>query len=151
MGQRRIYQTRWPYFITTNIRDNEWYLTNTSRAKMVSENIFYYTRQLNFKLYSYVIMPDHLHLLVKPNELGKNISKFMQGVKCFTKKNVRDIFEVKGSIWQKSFHYQIIKHKERFINTIRYIQNNPRKKDLEDKYYQLPYYYIDKQQIIAYQ
>ncbi len=74
-------------------------------------------------LYAYVIMPDHLHMLVKPGE--ENLPKIMQKIKGKSSFAIR-----KGSIWQKGYFDFAIVSEKKFKEKFNYIHCNPVKKGL---------------------
>lgn len=65
MTQRRIYQSEYPYFVTTNVnvKEGEWLFDEIKYAQLLSEVIFKAGKLKYFDVLGYQIMPDHLHLL----------------------------------------------------------------------------------------
>ena len=75
---------------------------------------------------SYVIMPNHIHLLLRvyADEFGRplvapTISRVIKQLKGIVSK------QVGISIWQKSFHDHIIRNLEDYEEHINYIYENP--------------------------
>ena len=114
-----------------------------------------YIRQLNdfydyLSVESYVIMPNHIHmlLLVKENknviQLGQSrtpvptnveransvCSKFVSTLKRFCNK------EFGENIWQARFHYHIIRNREDYEEHLRYIHENPMMWQFDELYFQ---------------
>ncbi len=80
----------------------------------------------NIKIYNYVIMPNHIHLLLGIEEsangrpmVAPTISRVMKQMKGYVSKQIR------YSIWQKSFIDHIIRNEKDFIEHYTYIENNP--------------------------
>ena len=73
----------------------------------------------------------------------KNISMLMKGIKSYTAKQIHEVVNWSGSIWQKSFFYSIVGNKKRLKRVVYYIRNNPKKDNLIAKYYKIPYMFID--------
>ncbi|GHC43436.1 transposase [Roseibacillus persicicus] len=67
---------------------------------------------------SFVIMPNHVHLLVQPFVELEKLIKIWKGV------SARKIG--KGSIWQGNYRDTMIRDAEHFRNTVRYIRKNPK-------------------------
>lgn len=67
---------------------------------------------------SWVIMPNHVHLLFTPLKPLPQIMKIWKGV------STRKIG--KGSIWQPNYRDTLIRNSEHFVNAVRYIRRNPR-------------------------
>lgn len=83
------------------------------------------------KLDKYVIMPNHLHLILWITETADNaptISHVVQQMKGFVTK------QLGVSIWQKSFHDHVIRGEPDYQEIWEYIENNPLKWTL-DRYY----------------
>jgi len=86
----------------------------------------------------YVIMPNHVHLIVtvnfengasgKPRPTNAAIPKIISSIKRFTNKQAG--FE----IWQTSYHDHIIRNEADYRRIWQYIDENPAKWE-EDKYY----------------
>lgn len=82
----------------------------------------------------YVIMPNHIHLLIaiegpmKASAPTISVPNFIRSFKVLVSK------EIGQSIWQRSYYDHIIRDEEDYINHLRYIEDNP-VKWLEDKYY----------------
>ena len=94
------------------------------------------------KLFSYVIMDNHIHLIAA----SENLSKTMQSIKSYTSKHLIESFQAKNidwllnelklgkadhklnstyQIWQEGFHPQEILTHEMMLQKIEYIHNNP--------------------------
>lgn len=79
----------------------------------------------------YVIMPNHIHLIITiDNEYGRIISAptVIGQFKRYVSKKCG------FSIWQKSFYDHIIRDNEDYLTKAQYIENNPSKWQ-EDQYY----------------
>lgn len=74
----------------------------------------------NVELGEYVIMPDHIHMiLIKKQKDTNTISKIIQQLKGKITK------EIGYSIWHKLFYDSIIKTKKDYLIVKKYIKNNP--------------------------
>lgn len=82
----------------------------------------------------YVIMPNHIHLLIaidgpmKASAPTISVPNLIRSFKVLVSK------EIGQSIWQRSFYDHIIRDEEDYLNHLRYIEDNPAKWS-EDKYY----------------
>jgi putative transposase len=74
-----------------------------------------------YELHAYVVMPDHLHLLITPFESVERAVQLIKGGFSFRAK--RD-FEWKGEIWQKGFTDHRIREVEDWQRHLAHIQNN---------------------------
>ena len=76
----------------------------------------------NVKIDEYIIMPNHIHLIINifrtnQNNISKIIGQYKRKVSI----------ELKYSIWQKSFYEHIIKNYYEYLKIKQYIIENPRK------------------------
>ena len=75
------------YYITTNVYKRLAIFTRPAFIIPLYDSLHFYRHQYGFKLLGYVIMPDHIHLLLWPlNETS--ISDFMRDFKTFTAKRL---------------------------------------------------------------
>lgn len=154
MSQRRIFVDGEIYFITTRTFDKYPVFENIKFCQILLNNICYYRKKLKFKLLAYCILPDHLHLLIRPRRRF-NISQIMQLIKYRTTSDIRKFEishcsgepgsplhngnEICGTIWQKSFYDRIIRNDRQLQNTINYINCNAVHHELVDDPVKWPY------------
>ncbi len=113
------------YFITTSLGQKTPSFSERE-AEIVQETILDLASSKEVMLYAYVIMPDHIHLLIKPLNLG--ISKTLQLIKGRASRKIN-----KGSFWQKGFVDFTILTNKKFQEKFNYIHYNPVKKGLVEK------------------
>lgn len=90
---------------------------------IVIENLEFYRERLRFLLHAYVVMPDHLHLLLTPGEIS--LSDIMRSFKSHTAKQIISTLGSGGPIWQSRFHDRAIRGETHFLSAIEYIHQNP--------------------------
>ena len=77
------------YFIT--FRTYKGIILDEASKQIIFDNIIYYSNSY-YQLYSFVIMPDHVHIILQPKELGNgkyvNLSKIMQAIKGYSAKQI---------------------------------------------------------------
>jgi putative transposase len=105
------------YFITTRIKNEGRFLTE-HEAEIVVNTILDSSTRKEITLYAYVIMPNHVHLLIKPTSYG--ISKAMQFIKGRSSRQMNE-----GNFWQKGFFDFGILTEEKFREKFNYIHSNP--------------------------
>jgi REP element-mobilizing transposase RayT len=85
------------------------------------------------KIIKYVIMPDHVHMIIyifdeykiingtsrTPSPTNKKIPSVISALKRFVNKKTG------FNIWQRSYYDHIIRNKKEFFEIFRYIENNP--------------------------
>jgi REP element-mobilizing transposase RayT len=115
--------------MTTTVTFNrEPVFKDSKAANIVLEAILFGKRQKWYYLLSFVIMPDHIHLVLVPRE--KNISECMKSIKGFSSRQINELFNRKGSIWQAGFYDYILDSDEEVLSRIRYIEENPVRKGM---------------------
>lgn len=87
-------------------------------------------------LHSWVVMPNHVHLLVSLRE-GEVLAGLMQSWKGFTSRAINRLLHRSGTLWQKDYHDCLIRNTEHFWNCAKYIRNNPAKASLAESEYLL--------------
>ena len=143
------------YFITICTKDMQCLLSSVvgaddlgsphielkSCGKIVEKNIAVMNNIYNnMNVESYVIMPNHIHLLIhifnglqgspRSSTPTNLISRFVAAFKKYTNK------EADGNLWQRGFHDHIIRNEEDLYNHIQYINENPKKWIMgKDEYY----------------
>jgi len=80
------------------------------------------------ELDTFIIMPDHLHAIIKSNHLDERrpLSEIIRGFKSFSAQQINKMRQTNGMpFWQRNYYEHIIRnHNE--LNKIReYITNNP--------------------------
>jgi putative transposase len=87
------------HFITTRTYENRPYFKDESLAHILLTEIKFYTQRYGFSLMGYVIMPDHLHLLMWWNKEEKptlTVSRIMQGIKAGTAMRIVNLLKNRG-------------------------------------------------------
>ena len=97
-----------------------------------------YTEKWVCPVLAYCLMPDHVHLLVKPGE-DSSLAKTMQGITlCYTQYSNKK-YNKSGRLWE-SRYYSCIVDKENYLWTVaRYIEQNPIRSGIVDKEEEYPY------------
>jgi REP element-mobilizing transposase RayT len=113
------------YFITWDLLKKHGEFSPAERSFVVS-TLLHFNRD-RYYIYAYVVMDDHVHVLVKP--LGEyDMSKVLQGWKSYTANQLQRRFKRQGSIWQKDSYTHIIRDEEDFITKAEYILTNPQRR-----------------------
>lgn len=91
-----------------------------------------------FKLHDFVIMPDHIHLLVTVNK-GMTIEKAMQLIKGRFSYRLKRECGYLGEVWQRGFSEERADDLQSFTCFQDYIAKNPVKAGLADVSGEYPY------------
>jgi len=117
------------FFVTSRTAEGKPILQTDRMAALFVEVLGGYMRAGKFRVHDFVVMPNHIHLLVT---LGADISiekamQLMKGNFSFRAKNDLGFL---GEIWQRGFSDVRIKDEESFRAHQQYIYNNPVKAGL---------------------
>ena len=151
MGRSRykIYEQQAPHFLTCTI--NNWIpiFTRPVTVQVILDALAYRQEQRDLKIYAYVILENHLHLIVQSQALQAEISSF----KSWTAKCLLEVLKTQGAerilkqlafykkahktdreyqVWEEGSHPQQIQNDEMMRQKIEYIHNNPVKRGYVD-------------------
>ena len=92
--------------------------------KIVADALEYFDGE-RYLLHSYVIMPNHVHVLVEP--FGENkIGEILHSWKSFTANEINKQMGSSGAVWRRESYDRIIRDEEHYQNVLRYIADNPK-------------------------
>ncbi len=94
-----------------------------SATREIVENALKYFHGDRYILDSFVIMPNHVHVIVKPLDDHK-LSDILHSWKSFTAKEINKATKTEGRIWMDESYDTIIRYSEDLIDCRRYISNN---------------------------
>lgn len=97
----------------------------TEKLQSMQEDYFY--------LYSYTIMPNHIHLLIKPLEKDSapvSLSEIMKSFKGTTARNINKALNREGALWFREYFDHWVRSQQELVNVIEYMRNNPVKAGL---------------------
>ncbi len=113
--------------------DSPKFLNDDKVAEIVKE-CFHFWHNKRYELICYCIMPNHIHILIKPlqDEEGRYylLNKIVYTWKSFTAKKINLVIGKSGKIWCDEHYDHVIRTEEEFRNTVLYVMNNPVKASL---------------------
>ena len=84
---------------------------------------------LKWRLYTAVVLPDHVHALaqplLQPEDGTYNLSEVLHSVKRFSARKINQGRGVQGSLWQDECFDRIVRDDAEFLEKWQYIRNNP--------------------------
>lgn len=78
-SQKRKFEDYSTYFVTTNTQNRYPYFKHKILCQLFIEELILCKEFKKFNLYGFVVLPDHVHLLIQP--FGKNLSNIMSYLK----------------------------------------------------------------------
>ncbi len=127
------------FFITTSTFNSFHRFEINEDYEIALENIEFYRIRDNTKIHGYVIMPNHLHLLLTIPE-DRNISSFIRDTKKRVAYEYLKNRKMKiQKFWQYRFDDVFIYSEEIFTVKLKYIHYNPVKAGLANRPEDWPY------------
>jgi len=99
------------------------YLQNPHVAALIQDTLLLFDGE-RYKLSAWVIMPNHMHLLLKPIE-GHTLSGILHSLKSYTASEANKLLNRKGKFWMEDYFGRYIRNAEHFARTVVYIESNP--------------------------
>ena len=132
-----VYTTDVPIHLTVCANDGRPF-ERQGVATMVCGSVERCAELLNFRLFAYCLMPDHLHLVVSPAESRKPISEYLKRLKGFTTHEYHRMVGTYGLL-QASAHDRVKRPGESIETLVRYIADNPVRAGLVRAWTDWPY------------
>lgn len=111
------------YFITANCIDKKNIFQTDRMAALLMAVIFHYRDEKNYLLHEFVIMPNHLHLLMTP--AGARLEKCLQLIKGNFSYRAKKELLFMWEIWQGSYYDRRVRNAAEYQSDRHYIQQNP--------------------------
>ena len=130
-SRNRIYEEHYPYFITLSIVDEISLFADPLLSDLILDSLSFMQKN-RIKIHAYVVMHNHMHVIVKGGELTSHIRKF----KSYTARSIIDSLKDRGrkrlldklhhskhnhhkdseyQVWQEGFHPKQISSHEMMI------------------------------------
>jgi putative transposase len=128
------------YFVTFNTWERMVLIPEA--RQIVLEACLFFANQ-RYRLFSLVVMPDHVHLLLQPlpRSSGKywTLSSIMHSIKSYSAKQIPKVMTHLGTVWQPERFDRIVRSPREFANVCEYIRQNPVKANLSESPDQYPF------------
>jgi REP element-mobilizing transposase RayT len=119
-------------------------------VKVILDSLKYLQKDVGLKVYAFVVLENHLHLVVQSENIAKDMARF----KSFTARNIIDYLKLNNAksildqlnfykkyhkqdrefqLWQEGMQPKQIQNAEMMKERINYIHNNPVKRGYVDK------------------
>ena len=112
------------YFETTKCGEGRVVFQVPENAQILIEALFHYRDQGAYLLHGYIVMPDHLHLILTPSETT-SLEKAVGMVKGGSSHRIHKERGHKMEIWQKGFYDWTIRDADDWRTKVEYIRQNP--------------------------
>lgn len=112
------------YFLTAGTYNKTNLLQSDRMAELFCRQLFGYRDAGKLKLHAFVVMPNHVHLLITVPE-GTTLERKMQFVKGGFSFEAGKRFNMRGPVWQKSSVDRRVRDASECESFRRYIHQNP--------------------------
>jgi len=152
MGRSRykIVEPTHPHFVTCTVLNWIPLFTNTQSVQILLDSLQYLQKSDNLKIYAFVILENHLHLVAQSDDLAKTIAKFKahsarELIKLLIEQNVETILKQlkfykkahksdrEYQVWQEGIKPKLIQSDAMMIKLINYTHHNPIKRGYVDE------------------
>jgi REP element-mobilizing transposase RayT len=151
--RHKQYFAKFDNYLDSNTTGNHW-LKTPSVAEIVMKKLHEFDKKY-YDLYAYVVMSNHVHLLVDfgkqienlpanaviCNENYAQLDKVMNLIKGATSRYANIELGRKGKFWQKGSYDHYVRNGKELNNIISYIVNNPVKAGIVENWEDYPYIY----------
>jgi putative transposase len=146
----RVYDEKAPHFLTCTILNWIPLFTRPQTSDIILEALRYRQAQDGWKVYGYVIMENHMHLIVQSEHLSAELPRF----KSFTARKLIDYLtenhidhflwqlaffrkqhkqDREYQLWEEGSHPQRIENEAVLRQKLEYIHHNPLRRGYVDK------------------
>ena len=140
MGRtRRLYAAGITYHVTARGDNREAIFCDDDDCQRYLLFLKKYKTKWGFKLYAYALMPNHIHLLIRPTTMEDSLSKILHDVQLQYAKYFNRRYQRVGHLFQGPFHSPIVKKDSYLLAASRYIHLNPVRAKLSKTAYDYPW------------
>jgi putative transposase len=144
-GLRRFQETNHSHFVTFSCWHRRRYFKSDDLYSLFVQGLEAARTRFNFRLYGYVVMPEHVHLLLsEPTKqkladaihyLKLSFAKRARGphsasAQVSVQRTDANLGHTSTSFWEKRYHDRNVRDYHEFGVKLRYLHNNPVKRGL---------------------
>jgi putative transposase len=132
-----ILRTR-TFFVTTKTSMGQALLQSERNATLFVDVLRSYAAAKKFQVHDFVVMPNHVHLLITVGE-DMAVEKAVQLMKGGFSYRLKKEYGYAGEVWQRGFSDVRIEDRESFLRHRDYIAQNPVKEGLANSPEEFPF------------
>ena len=126
--QRRIHLAG-TYFVTSRTWESRKLFVKSAVCEIVIGVLFHYRDKQNYLLHAFVLMPDHVHLILTPGP-DVSLERAVQFVKGGSARRITQALNYRFPVWQRGYTDHRIRDVQDYERYVRYIEANPVKAGL---------------------
>ena len=112
------------FFVSSKAIEGRFILQSDRMARLFIDVLRFYVALKRFVIHDFVVMPNHVHLLITVSE-RMSIEKAVQLVKGNFSYRAKKELGFQGAIWQRGFSEVRVLDRQSFLQHRQYIENNP--------------------------
>ncbi len=112
------------YFVTTKAWGGRAIFRVPDVAEILLECMMRYRDKGAYRLHDFVVMPNHLHLIMTPGD-STTLEKAIQLIKGGSSHEIHRLREHKMEIWQAGYHETTVRDERDFVARRHYVRMNP--------------------------
>lgn len=128
---------------TTMLRIDSWLDQGCGECVLKSQAVvdilveaFHHFDAKHYSLGAFVIMPNHVHMLVRPFDDDEHaLERVLQSRKRHTATRINELLGKTGTLWQEESFDRIVRDEEHLYRCLQYIGDNPRRAGLPSGFY----------------
>jgi putative transposase len=120
------------YFVTFRVRKALGKALERDALACIVEEALWFGYVERYLLDAYVVMLDHVHLLLSPLSIW-SLAKILQGIKGFSAREINKFLGRKGAFWQDERFDHLVRNDADWLDKFSYIHNNPLSSKLVDR------------------
>jgi putative transposase len=126
------------YFITICAHMQQNLFQRDEVAELMVATFLKYRDAGEFELREYVVMPNHVHLLLSLDD-QQQLGRVVQLIKGGFSHSLRENGIVFRAVWEQRYHDRRVRDENEFAEFARYIRQNPVRKGLVEQAEDYPY------------
>jgi putative transposase len=110
------------YFITASTWGNRSLFQTEQMANLLIDTLLHYRSEAKYLLHEFVVMPNHIHLLLSPAE---TLARVMQFIKGGFSHRARKELGISMGIWERGYVEHRVRNADDYVHHVEYIRQNP--------------------------
>jgi putative transposase len=121
----RIAPQEFVYHVLTRGNNKQAIFRDEEDFKKYIDILWKYKSKYQYKLYHYVLMTNHVHLVIETTKSGGELSQIMKGINLSYAQHYKTKYKYTGHFWQDRFKSIIISKDEYLLACGSYVELNP--------------------------
>lgn len=120
----RQFTHEFPYHVTCRCNNKNFYFKDTFSFELYKATLEQSMKRLQFQVFAYVIMSNHVHLILQTSEV-RPIDVVMHHINLSFAKKYNRLRERCGHLWMDRYGARLVTSPAQLIATMRYVMRNP--------------------------